>query len=193
MGDEELKIEDLESSEVVYPLSSESAQRAVKILQSHFIEVITNHPGTKIQRNENVITVQLNSVCRPTDIKHALDQIVYVREDIPLVPRKFEVHFFPDQRRLEKFFDLLRDIPIRNEFVLIFNGVDPTTSSLDIIKPNIHLCGGKLIMGVWVSISAVATWKMDTQQMKIERQREEMDRQQEEMDRQQNEIERANG
>ena len=187
---EDLSIDDQETIDSIYPINSDSARIAVALLQDHYIEALSQHPGTKIHRKDYVISVILDSVCRLVDLKHPLDQIIYQKDGLSYSPREFEAHFFPGQLRLTTFFNHLKQKSMRKEFILVFNGIDPPTSGQDVIRPNLYLCQGKLNMAVWVSLSATTSWKIDHQFRIIERQENKIERQVKEIERKDNELER---
>ena len=184
----DLSIEDQESIESIYPLNSDSARIAVAFLQDYYMEAISQHPGAETHRKVNVIAVKLDSVCRLVDLKHPLDQIIYQKDNLTYSPRKFEAHFFPDQLKLTTFFDHLKQKRIRNEFILVINGIDPSTSDQDVIKSNLHLCQGKVNMADWTSLSAVTSWKVVHESCKIEQQSRKIEAQSRKIEKQDKEI-----
>ena len=40
MGDDEMKFEDLDEAETIYPLSTDSAKKAVELLKNHYFSII---------------------------------------------------------------------------------------------------------------------------------------------------------
>ena len=54
MGDDEMKFEDLDEAETIYPLSTDSAKKAVELLKNHYVEILTRIPGTKIIIESNL-------------------------------------------------------------------------------------------------------------------------------------------
>ena len=158
MGDEILKLDELISSKPRFPLSMESAQKAVAILKEHFRGILRDFSVEIPDKRENVISIEFSKPCRPNDVKAPSDQFIYsFRGPTYWIPNKLEVFFFPDQKRLRKFFQQLRKIGVRinRNFMIFLNGIDPPEAD-EMIANNSDLFSEFLQMAIWVSISAAS-------------------------------------